>query len=129
MNTERALDMATKWKSGMTHKQIADIYGVSTSCVAETIKRYNLKQSLDTRGRKLDLNKIKYKHIYNHFKKNVDETCTSLTRKVYGHAQRYAIQNMANFLYGKHEVKFTVEQIRNLCATIGKPFEELLEER
>lgn len=113
----------------MTHQQIADMYGVSRSCVSDTIKRFNLKQSLDTRGKKLDLEKIKYKHIYDHFKKNVDETCTSLTRKVFGHAQASSIIKLRNFLYGWHDVKFTMDQVRMLCETIGKPFEELLEER
>lgn len=129
MNVERAVDMKKKWESGMTHQQIADIYGVSRACVSDTIKRVNLKQSLDTRGRKLDLEKIKYKHIYDYFKKNVDETCTSLTRKVYGHAQASSVIKLRNFLYGWHDVKFTTDQIRMLCVTIGKPFEELLEER
>lgn len=129
MNVERALSMADKWRCGMTHQQIADLFGVSRSCVSETIKRLNRGQALNTRGKKLDLSKIKYKYIYEHFKNNINETCTSLTYKVYGHAQANAILNMRNFLYGMHEVKFTVAQLQALCATIGRPFEELLNER
>lgn len=82
------------------------------------------------RGKKFDLNLIKYDAIREWFEKNETETVSSFSQKVF--ATEYQggerSQLMANFIADRHEVFFTVKQIRRMCEVIGKPFEEVFKE-
>lgn len=129
MNTLRALEMKKLHDAGLTHQQIADKYGISRASVGQTIRRVSHKKLSSLRGRKINIEKIKYKHIYEYFKTNIDESCSSLATKVLGYSAAGGAVKMFNFIYGEHDVHFTVSQMRALCDTIGVTFEELLEER
>jgi predicted transcriptional regulator len=129
MNTSRAFKMAQMHESGMTQQQIADVYGISRAAVSQTIQRINHKKTRKIRGRALDIERIKYKHIYEYFKSHVDETASSFADKVFGYAAGGGCMKMLNFLYGQHEVHFTIDQMRMLCETVGKSFEEIFEGR
>lgn len=132
MTAEKANEMFRLWQSGWTHQKIADHYGMSRTTVYNTIQRVINDQpswQYSRRGKKLDIDKIKYRRIYEHFINHPEETCTSLALKVYGYASAASIEGIRHCMYKKHNVHFTLDQTRNLCEAIGVTFEELLEER
>ena len=117
---------------GASYKEIADAYGISRQCVQKTINQYVKKLAADKRGRKFELNNIKYQGIYDYFEENVNETLTSFAMKVYEVDREKGLKKsvtIKNLVTGNHNVHLTLPQIKKICEIVGKPFEEVFKER
>lgn len=80
------------------------------------------------------LEKIKYKGIYEYFKKNPFETVTGFAKKLWRKEGQHGglashINTLRTFFLGEVESRFTIPQIKRMCEIVGKPFEEVFEER
>jgi hypothetical protein len=82
------------------------------------------------RGKRLDLNSIKYDAIREYFEKNENETVTSFSQKIY--ATEWSCGDRSSlvrkFIKGEQESFFTIKQIKRMCEIVGKPFEEVFKE-
>ena len=115
---------------GATYQEIAENCGISRQAVHQKIGHYVTELTRDKRGKKLNLESIKYDAFREYFEKNEKETATSFTQKVFGGecASSDRCGKLIYFMTGKHESFFTVRQIKRMCEIIGKPFEEVFKE-
>lgn len=94
---DEMLEMRNK---GMTYQEIADEFGVSKQWV-NYILTHCYEGYKGQRGKGFDIEKIVYKGIYEHFKKNLFESVTSFTEKVLGNSATY-VAKMRNLITGQH---------------------------
>ena len=115
---------------GATFQEIADACGVTKQAVQQKVSAYYNGQLKSKRGRKLNIQKIKYKGIYEYFVENPTETLTSFVNKVFGENGRCNsnVNKMSDFLYRKRESRFSIAQIKRICEIVGQPFEKTFKE-
>lgn len=120
-------EMVQMRESGMTYQQIADEFRCSKQWVNKILTTY-YKGLKGQRGKGFDIEKIVYKGIYEHFKKNLFESLTSFTDKVYekGHNK---VRFIADFITGKSNSHLSLSQIQRMCEITGTTFEECFERR
>lgn len=129
MKKEEMLQMRI---DGATYQEIADVYGISRQAVHYALKKYKERLVGEVRGRRFRCNDIKYTGIYEYFKANKKETVSSFAIKVFNiHTYNSGAisQKIRNFITGRNESHFTIEQIKRMCEIVGKPFEEVFKER
>ncbi|MBE7039120.1 MAG: AsnC family protein [Ruminococcaceae bacterium] len=115
-------------QNGATYQEIGDSFGISKQAVHNRITFYKRKLE-GIRGHGFNIESIVYKGIYDYFKEHLNESLHSLCRKVYQRPNNSSIVKLREFLKGKHDSIFKIEQIKRLCEVIGKPFEEVFERR
>ncbi len=115
-------------QNGSTYQEIADIEGISKQAVHQRMILHKRKV-YGIRGKSFNINKIVYQGIYDWFKEHLNESLHSLCRKVYQRPNNSSIVKLREFLKGKHDSIFKIEQIKRLCEVIGKPFEEVFKWR
>lgn len=120
-------EMMKMRQEGATYQKIADAAGVSKQWVHHRLTGCAPELKY-TRGHGFNIEKIVYKGIYEHFKNDVHESVTSFTKKIYGHDVKN-IPTVRLFITGKSNTRFTITQIKRICETVGKPFEEVFAER
>lgn len=120
-------EMVQMRESGMTYQQIADEFKVTKQWVNYILTHY-YRGLKGQRGKGFDIEKIVYKGIYEHFKKNLFESVTSFTDKVYekGHNK---VRFIADFITGKSNSHLSIPQIQRMCEITGTTFEECFERR
>ena len=117
MTTEEMMKM---YIDGATYQEIADICGLTKQNVHERVNRYSKRLFSGYRGCNFYVDDIKYDAIREYFDKNPYESVSGFSRKV-----GVYYQTMRNFLKGNHDTYFTIQQIRQICEIVGKPFEEV----
>ena len=120
-------EMVQMRESGMTYQQIADEFRCSRQWVNKILTTY-YRGLKGQRGKGFDIETIVYKGIYEHFKKNLFESVTSFTNKVYGGRCNY-IEKMGNFITGKNNTEYKLVYIQRMCEITGFTFEECFERR
>lgn len=138
MTTEEMINMRAK---GATFKEIANIAGVSKQCVQQNISAYMERRSYlidrptqlrvnGMRGSKLCIEDIVYTGIYEYFRDNPDESLTSFTCRVYGNDNTHTnIERMRRLIKGGCDSAMPISIYKKICRIVGKPFEEVFEER
>lgn len=111
-------------KGGATYQQIADACGVSRQAVHQQVVAYDKKLA----GRRMQLSRIRYKGLYDHFANHPEESLSMFANVVYGY-RNVCVQTMRKFMYEGVETKFTINQIKKMCKRCGKSFEEVFTER
>ena len=114
--------------NGATYQHIADMSGLSKQRVHEKLKSYALTLA-GVRNMYFDAEEIIFKGIYEHFKNNTQETLTSFFTKVLGEFDNNRIRTMTRFIRGQNKSRLSIEEIKNICKVVGKPFEEVFKER
>lgn len=77
-----------------------------------------------------DIERIKYKGLYEFMQENPTVTFFVLAREMQGGGNRNYYEKFRNFATGKTETShFSINQIKRLIEFTGKSFEELFEER
>ena len=114
--------------NGATFQEIADICGISKQDAHERINRYFKKVVNSKRGKNFTCDEIIYEGIYEHFMRDENESVTSFAVKVFG-CNGSRASTTRNFITGKNETHFTINQIKKMCEIVGKPFEEVFKER
>ena len=112
---------------GATYQEIADACGISRQDAHQIIQNYYKKIVGGHRGSKLNCNDIVYKGIYEYFVDNPYESISSFGKKIYGDPTRTS--KVSQFIKGKSETHFTIQQINKICEIVGKSFEETFAER
>ena len=112
---------------GLSYQDIADVCGLSKQCVHKKVGSYGRKLA-GIRGQGFDINAIVFKGIYEHFEDNFDETLHSFSYKVVSNNPKF-VDRFKRLIKGENDVKLTIPQIKKICQVIGKPFEEVFEER
>lgn len=121
-------EMVMLHKEGMSFQKIADISGLTRQRVHQRVSTY-VEGAKPRQGRRFDISKIKYKGIYEYFVNNPDETMTSFTVKIgYSVSGGSALYSVRSLLFGTNS-HFPINTIKNICDVVGKPFEEVFEER
>lgn len=115
--------------SGATFQYIADICGVSKQAVQQKIVRYVNHSILGKRGKHTDIDEIVYKGVYEYFVEHAEETFSSFARKIAGDDGGALIARIRNLITGKYDTHLSIPQIKLICEIVGKPFEEVFEER
>ncbi len=121
-------EMYAMLQNGVTYQKIADIEGISKQAVHQRMIFYKRKVN-GIRGNGFNINHIVYQGIYDWFKEQLNESISSLCKKVYGYAQASTMINFRKFLKGEQDTHFTLKQMKRLCETVGKPFEEVFKRR
>ena len=124
MTSKEMLEMRV---NGSTYQEIADICGITRQAVHERVTKYFKKVVNGKRGRNFTCVEIIYEGIYDHFEKDENETLMSLSIKVFGDDTHG--DTLRNCITGKHESRFTINQIKKMCEVVGKSFEETFRER
>jgi predicted DNA-binding protein YlxM (UPF0122 family) len=119
-------EMVILHSEGMSFQKIADICGVSKQAVHQRVSTY-CEDKICKRGRQFNVSKIKYKGLYEHFVNNPNETVTSLTIKIYGHRGKH-VAVIRTLLLGTNST-LPLNAFKKICEIVGKPFEEVFEER
>lgn len=121
---DEMLEMRNK---GFTYTQIAEEFGVTKQWVNKILTTY-YKGLKGQRGKGFDIEKIVYKGIYEHFKKNLFESVTSFTDKVYekGHNK---VRFITDFITGESNSHLSLPQIQRMCEITGTTFEECFKRR
>jgi predicted DNA-binding protein YlxM (UPF0122 family) len=114
---------------GVTYQEIADAAGISRQAVHQTITGLLNTLAHHKRGRDFYYSNIKYKGIYEYFANNQNATFTSFVKAVAENNSSKKAPTIKNFLTGKHDSRFTIDQIKRMCKVCGKSFEEVFEER
>lgn len=119
---------------GRTFQEIADYYGTTKQAVHTKFRSYlkilDGERGRTVAGKRFNINRIPYKGLYEHFREKETETISSFALKVSGsEAATNFIQKMKTFLNGTHNALFKIDQIKRMCEIVGKPFEEVFEER
>ncbi len=112
---------------GKTIREIADDYGVSYQAVQQKLQSYT-QTLVETRMRRIDISKIKYKGIYEHFMENPFENYTSFAEKITSRRNSTLTHKIKVSFQGENESTFTIAQIKAMCKIVGKSFEETFEE-
>lgn len=120
-------EMVQMRESGMTYQQIADEFHVSRQWVNKILTTY-YRGLKGQRGKGFDIEKIVYKGIYEHFKKNLFESVTSFTNKVYK-KRHNKVSFITDFITGKSNSHLSLSQIQRMCEITGFTFEECFERR
>lgn len=113
---------------GHTYQEIGEKYGVSRQCVHRKMKDYE-RALKGIRGQKFDINRIVFKGMYDYFADHYAETMNSFSHKIYGYEDGPNLIKLRNFITGKQNTRFSIGQIKLMCAITGKTFEELFKER
>ena len=113
--------------TGATYEEIAELCGISKQAVWYKVKSYTDKV-LGKRGHSFDIELIPYKGIYEYFESDFCMSITAFCKRV-GANTGTGVATMRNFLTGKNNTRFSIDQIKAICETIGKPFEYVFEER
>lgn len=103
--------------------------GSSRQAVGYKITAYAKRVLSTYRGKGFYLENIKYKGIFEYFRENEEETVSSFSKKVYNSPYAGRTAMIREFITGKHDSYFTIEQIKRICDVVGKPFEEVFKER
>ena len=119
---------------GKTFQEIADFCGISKQAVHQKFKSYMRflagERGNTVDGRRFNINDIPYKGLHEYFKENEKENVSSFCRKMHGGKENTPFATkMRNFLTGANASHFTIEQIKAMCGIVGKPFEEVFENR
>ena len=110
---------------GKTYREIGEACGVTRQQANYILLHYD-EALKGIRGHGFDIDTIIYKGLYEYFRKNLYESVTSFTKKVYGNAATSAVITMRNFLTGKYkDSRFTVPVIKRICEVTGMSFEEV----
>ena len=115
-------------KSGMTYKEIHEETGINLQSLYVRIKKYE-NGANRIRGWGFDIERIVYKGLYEYFVANPYESLTSFAKTVAMPMTGHYIEKIKNLLTGEHNSYFSIEQIKKICEVVGKPFEEVFEER
>lgn len=117
MKTEEIIELR---ESGVSVRKIAEMCGISRNAVYDRIFVYEKRANRGIRGKCFWVRDIKFKAIRDYFAVNYRETPNSFATKV-----GVAYPTMKNFLLGKCNSHFNVNQIKQMCDIVGKPFEEV----
>lgn len=123
-NAKEMLEMRV---NGATLQEIADKYGVTRQAIHQTLKCYTDRLSGKRFG--LDVNKIIYKGIAEHFLTHPEESMSSFSRKIFGYFEGIRPRDLRKNMFGEHEMYLSINQIKRICKVVGKPFEEVFELR
>ena len=119
--------------SGVPYQEIADICGMSKQGAWDKVNRYMKKNNLERnlRGHNFNIESIIYKGIYDYFKANREETILSFANKIYGDGDKGKnfAEKIRRHIKGERDAWFKVDEIKNICRVVGKPLEEVFEER
>lgn len=106
---------------------IADQCGMSKQDVQQEVRKYSLYIS-GKRGKRFKINTIVYQGIYDYFLDYPQESLITLTKKLKINDQNGFV-NFRRFITGQNDVKVKISLIKKICDVIGKPFEEVFQER
>ncbi len=112
---------------GRTLQEISELSGLSVQVVSKKIKKSAENIATGNRGKKFNIEQIIYKGIYDYFQNNYNETISGFCQKIFG--KSYKIEVIRGFLYGTHDSRFTVEQIKRICEVVGDSFENVFKVR
>lgn len=121
--TVRNAKMLVMHAEGMTYQGIGDTFGISRQR-AEQIISQQYRKTGERRRRVTDLDKIVYPAVREYFEENVRVGYTSFSKKVFGYYNVNSSKKLIRLFQGR-EALMTVTQIKQICAEIGKPFEEV----
>lgn len=121
-------------EAGATYREIGELFGISLQYAYKIISGSGgCEGTVRTRVRKgsLDIQKIAYEGIYNLFVSDDKMTVTQFSRIAFGveKADPTQMERIRRFIYNYSDVKFTVQQIKNICEYIGEPFERVFKVR
>lgn len=126
-------EIVTMRMDGKTFQEIAEFYGVSRQAVHEKFNSYlkilDGERGKSVNGKRFNINTIPYKGLYEYFERNDNESICSFCEKILGREPSNFVSKMRCFLTGKSDSHFTIAQINSMCRVVGKPFEEVFEER
>lgn len=116
-------------QKGATYQEIADEVGISRQAIYKQIEVYVKRTMTSYRGKGFYLDDIKFQGIYDYFKENEEETISSFTKKIFDNPYASKTQTIRDFITGKHNAYFNIDQIKCICDVIGKPFALVFKER
>lgn len=127
---ERAKQMLCLRQQGKTYQEIGDLFGVTRQRVYDIINHEH-KYKGRLRKSTYDIEKIKYKGLYELFKKDLTLTTYKLGKIIFGKeniSSSYR-SKIIPLLEKEKEVNLKIKQIKNLIEYSGMTFEELFQER
>ena len=114
--------------NGASYQWIAKKADMTPQGVQYRLKGYAQRQS-GARGNGFNIETIPYKGIYEYFASDLYLTITEFCKRAFGKENAYRAVSMRNMLMGKHDMHFTIDQVKASCKLIGKPFEYVFEKR
>lgn len=122
-------EMVEMRRNGATYREIGAASGMTGQNAYNIINRRAKKDISGIRGRAFNIEKIKYKGIYEHFKNDEYECISSFAGKVFNRVDARYYGKTRNLITGEQDVRLSIHTIMKICEVVGKPFEEVFEVR
>lgn len=121
VDEKRLAEMQDMRKRHFTYHDIAEHFGISRQRVYQILKKSR------KRNTNANIEEIVYEGIYQLFINDPTMSYTKFSRILTG-GERYPVPKIIGFLKGA-DTFLQISEIKNICAYIGKPFEEVFKPR
>ena len=122
-STVRNAKMLIMHSEGMTYQEIADEFGITRQRAQQAVSALYRRNGGNVRFKK-SVESIVYPKIREYFCNNPKMTYTGFCRRAFGRTDHNFVCKIERAFRG-YGARFTVVQINQICAEIGKPFEEV----